>query len=129
MSESCNIHIKENKNDTQYITIYKHQNGSFAGVGKQLKNKFKSYKIVNGISEETPKQIANGIGCFAAQVVTFLKTKVGDVYLIPSNNIGTEEHEYILYVKDNKINIVASSSESSENLEIMYDGPLANFMA
>lgn len=85
------------EDNTEFVTIYHHMDGYPEGLGMQLKTRFGAVQLVNGIS---PGQtvIANGMDCFAAQVVSFLKgDDVGSVYLHPpgTRDRGEEFHYHL----------------------------------
>ena len=122
MGTHCSIHVKENYGDnTPYLMIYTQFDGYFSGVGKNIKLKFANHQIVDGYnSSNTMENTANGIGCFAAQLVAHLKTRIGNIYIENSEQI--ESYHYVLYCRDNKIYISASI-----NSEEMYNGPLCDF--
>jgi hypothetical protein len=96
-----------------YAIIYNHWDSDT--LGSRIKTWCNDIKIVNGIpisklGEETTNRIANGPGCFFAQLIEWLKQgKIGSVYMLPvTNNIEREEFNYEIVVNsENKI-IVSS---------------------
>ncbi len=101
---------------TPLVTMYRQFDGYLSGHGADLKKAFANTVIVNGINHKTPEDAANGMDCFAAQVIAKFKRKIGDIYLVPIGQ--TEEWNYFLYSKDNRIWV--------RILENGYDGPLAD---
>ena len=81
--------------------IYRQMDGYPRGMGKDLADFAAKVTIVNGISLDGPEQIANGGGCFAAQLVAHLKTGPGGIYLHETGEKqdANQEYEYRLYVK------------------------------
>ena len=78
-----------------YVQIRKHYDGYPSGLGVTLANYLSEYDIVNGIPNNyTGFQgpIANGIGCLAAQLVSYLKDEPGNIYLQPPVDLGLEDY-------------------------------------
>lgn len=75
--------------DAPILYLYKHWDGyEWGGYGENLKQFCKQFRLIEGISksdEESEEKLANGMGCFAAQLVVHFKMKVGDVYIVDSN--------------------------------------------
>lgn len=88
------------------VCIYQQFDGYPDGVGKALAEFLKPFKMVNGISGEAELgQVANGMGCLAAQLVSHLKDKVGGTYLHPTTetDAGSEYHYHIRKNNDNQL--------------------------
>lgn len=68
--------------EVPYVRIYQQYDGYLEGVGLELICWLKTKNIVNGISDYT-SDIANGLGCLAAQYVRDYKDGVGDLYIDP----------------------------------------------
>ena len=73
--ELNNIDGKEKK--MLYLSLYCQYDGYHEGWGKNLKNFFKSKKMVNGIEMGKEDKVFNGIGCFALQLVKEYKEAGG----------------------------------------------------
>ena len=84
------------------VQVYKHYDGYPEGHPLDLAEYLKDFKIVNGLGGNT-YQIANGLGCLAAQYVAAFKMEAGDIYL---ENPDTERCwiDYVTYIwgDDNK---------------------------
>jgi hypothetical protein len=80
------------------INMYGGTDGYPSGHGKDLYDFLKDITMVNGIGEKK-KNIANGPGCLAAQLVAHFKTAPGNFYLEPTavKECG-QEWEYIINV-------------------------------
>ena len=65
-----------------YVRIYQQYDGYLSGVGLDLIRWLQKKNIVNGISDYT-SDIANGLGCLAAQYIRDYKYGVGDLYIDP----------------------------------------------
>ena len=78
------------------VQVYKHYDGYPEGHPLDLAKFLKEFKIVSGLGIDT-YQMANGLGCLAAQYVAAFKMKPGDLYV---ENSDTEhgDIEYITYV-------------------------------
>ena len=75
-----------NEEGNPIVRIYKHCDGDL--LGKELKEKFGKYVIVNGINDKNDEKYgkwANGMDELAAIIVMELKREAGrgDIYLIP----------------------------------------------
>ena len=85
------------------INMYQQYDGYPSYVGVELAEFVKPIKIINGISGSVKMgEYANGVGCFAAQIVQKYKKDVGYTYLQPCNGeLGDsgEEWIYTLYPK------------------------------
>ena len=85
-----------NEDNQEIVNIYSQYDG-----GDYLFEKLKVFiantPIISGFSDPDQKA-ANGMGCFAAQLVSFLKFGVGGFYLYPpkSKNMG---EEYVYKIK------------------------------
>lgn len=72
------VYDGELKPDNEIVTIYTQYDGYPSGHGKKLKRLVGDKKIVNGLSMNGGDQVANGMSCFAAQLITLLKQNVRD---------------------------------------------------
>jgi len=86
--------------DTELCCIYKQLDGYPDGLGADLKAFCESRRLVNGYPGGVDKKtIANGVGCFAAQLIAHLKggPEVGRVYLLAPGTADAGQHyEYHL---------------------------------
>ena len=78
------------------VQVYKHYDGYPSGHPVDLAKFLNKFVIVNGIGMDT-HQVANRLGCLAAQYVAAFKEQPGDIYI---ENPETEHFdiEYITYV-------------------------------
>ena len=78
------------------VQVYKHYDGYPQGHPVDLAKYLKGFKIVNGLGMDT-YQMANGLGCLAAQYVAAFKINAGDIYVEnPDTQHG--DIEYVTYV-------------------------------
>jgi hypothetical protein len=83
--------------DVPLVAIYKHWDGYPSGFGEKLKKIAAQYDLVNGLSlSDGERKVANGMGCFAAFLIQELKEGPGDVYLVPTSDLQTEQYNYTL---------------------------------
>jgi len=104
MSTNAIIHIKD-KGKT-LVSIYKHWDGYVdGGVGDDILKFIKPFTILNGLPlTANMGEVANGMGCFAAQLIKELKTCAGDVSIIPAGSINMgEEYRYSIYQEGQKL--------------------------
>ena len=96
---------RDTKNTQALMCAYQQFDGYPSGVGQELADFAKSFTIVNGFGpsqEHAVGAIANGAGCFAAQLVAHFKKCVGGFYLRvadPERDDG-QEFEYHLFVQE-----------------------------
>ncbi len=96
MGTRCLVRVFDGEDDKEIVTLYRQFDGYPDGMGKDLIGFLRGLQVVNGIDMRETRRIANGYGCLAAQLVTYLKgTTVGNVYLYPPvvKDCG-EEYEY-----------------------------------
>jgi len=86
--------------DKIHTQIYKHYDGYPQGLGVELANFLDGYDVVNGLSTGYQGPVANGMGCLAAQLVSYIKNEAGNVYLQKPQEIDWEDYEYFIWVKE-----------------------------
>lgn len=79
MGTRATVRFFEGNQDKPFCAVYVHCDGYPEGLGKQLKAFCEKIRLVNGISD--PANVANGMGCLAAQFVAAIKEGAGHVYL------------------------------------------------
>lgn len=82
------------------LTIYRQMDGYPSEHGKDIAEFVTGLTVVNGISGD-PGRIANGAGCFAAQLVAHLKDGPGSIY-ITDVEAEDEEFDYAIRVGPEK---------------------------
>lgn len=117
--------------ETKEVTVlYRQYDGYPSGHGDDLAELFRDTKIVNGIGRETAN-IANGMGCLAAQMVAHFKDGPGSFYLYPSGTRGYgEEYIYELYCDPNTTGSTRDiwlRVQSCYQKDLLYDGPISEF--
>jgi hypothetical protein len=84
--------------DKLYLSLYKQYDGYVEDWGKELKDFFKSGKMVNGFPINSKDKLFNGVGCFALQLVTEFKEGVGDLYATTEEDM--QEFNYTITFKE-----------------------------
>ena len=79
------------------VQVYKHWDGYPSGHPTQLANWLVDKKIVNGIGTDT-WNVANGLGCLAAQYIAAFKMEAGDLYVESPEHSEHGDIEYVTYV-------------------------------
>ena len=79
------------------VQIYKHYDGYPQGHPVDLAKFLNGFKIVNGLGMDT-YQIANGLGCLAAQYIAAFKMEPGDLYVESPEHSEHGDIEYVTYV-------------------------------
>lgn len=75
------IYVKYPKQEKKLIlSLYKQFDGYLEGWGKEMKDFFKSGKVVNGLPLDRSERLFNGTGCFATQLIANFKTEPGNLY-------------------------------------------------
>lgn len=86
------------------VSIYRQFDGYPDGLGREVADFAGKMKIINGISGEKAGEAANGMGCFAAQLIRHLKDDIGSVYIRDTGPESQgEEFSYNLHNRDGKI--------------------------
>ena len=79
------------------VQVYKHWDGYPSGHPTDLANWLVNKKIVNGIGRDS-HNVANGLGCLAAQYISAFKVGAGDLYVESPEHSEHGDVEYITYV-------------------------------
>lgn len=96
---------ESNKDGKALLCMYRQFDGYPSGAGQEIADFAKGFTIVNGYGpgqEEALGTIANGAGCFAAQLVAHFKKAVGGFYLrtAEQDQDSGQEYEYHLFVQE-----------------------------
>ena len=128
--------VKEGKHEI--INLYRQMDGYPTGHGQELVDFLLPFTLVNGLSGDR-EQVANGIGCLAAQIVAHFKTRAGDFYLErPGARDLGEEWIYTVYEKQGKIYLQVQGGRvtffgmpgtKQKNMPVLFDDFVGNFNA
>ena len=109
------------------IEMYKQFDGYPDGLGVELKEFIASGIMVNGIGADTIK-VFNGINCFAAQLVDYLKDGAGGIYLhAPTSNYKSKKKYVEMYTAeyyyeiDSDLNIKCWDTYENKEVPIAED--------
>ena len=114
----------------QVAAIYRQYDGYPEGHGRDLADFITSRRFVNGISGD-PTKVFNGAGCFAAALVTHLKTQrngrsgdieAGGVYLYPLD-AEPEEYTYTVTIAGPEVSLKVEDFEKTR-----FEGPVDEFL-
>lgn len=86
------------------VSIYRQFDGYPDGLGQEIADFAANMSVINGISGQVAGEAANGMGCFAAQLISHLKHDIGNVYIRDtSDESHGEEYSYNIREKDGRI--------------------------
>ena len=112
----------KNENGKTLVTLYRQFDGYPSGIGQELADFLNARTIINGISGQTAKTHANGIGCLAAQLIgEFKGGQIGNVYITTEDD--SQEYNYTVYYKEG----VPYLRCESEYNGLLYDGLASGF--
>lgn len=112
------------------LTMYRQMDGYPTGHGSDLKDFAEHMVIVNGIRMNDGRKIANGMGCFAAQLVAHFKNEAGGIYIVPANTKDAgQEYEYALSAMEHDEGTIIHLKLVSVygKKKVLYEGPLQAF--
>lgn len=104
MGTRSNTVVVETGHDKEFrlINIYRQFDGYPSGHGKALSAFILSTKLCNGIPLGHPAdaqhRLANGAGCFAAQLVKHLKDGAGGIYIDAPDGPLDNDYAYIIRI-------------------------------
>lgn len=106
-------------NDEVVVNMYAQYDGYPEGHGKELADFLVPLTLTNGFSGDTTN-LANGMGCLAAQLIARFKVGCGGHYLYPADarDCG-QDYEY--HVHDNRVVV------KNHNGHKMFDGNWKDF--
>ena len=135
MGTRCLVTVTDG--NKEILCLYRQFDGYPEGMGADLPKFAKGFKIVNGIGDREAKKTANGMGCFAAQLVAHFKTEIGNVYLYaPESREVGEEFIYTLQERDGKLHLTVTEGDvaffgmkgsDKEDFKALFSGPLDKF--
>lgn len=111
MSTNANVRIFDG--DDVIACIYKHCDGYPGGLGAAIQDFSNRGSITNGFVRGENDHDFNGIECYAAGLIAYLKTnlgtsevQIGEVYLFRANHFpgdSGEEYCYDISLQDNRL--------------------------
>lgn len=105
------------------INMYAQYDGYPEGHGRELAEFLTPVKMVNGITRGATN-IANGMGCLAAQLVAHFKQDAGGFYLYPVT-VGDCGQDYEYHIYADKIKV----KQHGNSLKTLFAGSWEDFAA
>lgn len=100
-----------NSDEECILSTYIQYDGYPTGVGADLAHFCDGMKIINGFNDHNPGEYANGMGCFAAQLVTYFKDDIGGFYI---QTFYPQEYNYEVRESDGHLEIRCVSDYCGE---------------
>ena len=92
------ITVVKDEQGNKIIEMYRQMDGYPTGMGQDLLDFVSQFTVVNGISLAEDRKIANGMACFAAQLVAYFKDGAGGYYLhAPATDFKSKKQYYKAY--------------------------------
>jgi hypothetical protein len=109
----------------EIVVLYRQYDGYPTGHGRDLLSFLNNMNMVNGISNNEKRKIANGMGCLSAQIVAYLKEAPGDFYLhsAGTRDIGEEFIYTLYYTEELRIKVQDTYDDGSD----LFDGNMKSF--
>jgi len=104
------------------VKLYVQYDGYPDGYMKEVAKFISSKKLVNGISPGQEKEVFNGFGCLAAQVISYLKNGTAGGYYITTLD-DFQEYNYEIELENGIIKI----KEKNEAINLTPKEYLKNF--
>jgi hypothetical protein len=125
LTRVINTYRDEKKNKQVKVTLvnmYRQYDGYPSGHGVELAEFLSSGKVVNGIGGDD-KNVFNGAGCLAAQMVAHFKNGAGGFYLEPitAKNCG-QEFEYEVIVDFDTHEVTLKCFEVWNKKKVVFNG-------
>jgi len=106
MGTRSNIKVYNTSNEV-ILSLFGMYDGQVAyGVGEDLYEFASKFKVTNGLPLGDCDGLANGVECFALQLVCHLKKRPGNWYAEPFDS-ENEKHHYTIYENDGAIKVYA----------------------
>lgn len=115
------VHEEYTDGTVPILCLYRQYDGYPEGHGAELAAFMNGFTIVNGLGAKSERKIANGMGCFAAQLVAHFKTDPGQFYIhapVEGRDDG-QDYEYHIYSQ----RVVVKNYSGNE----MFNGSWDNF--
>jgi hypothetical protein len=127
---------KKNKQvKTKLVNMYRQYDGYPEGHGSELADFLNGGKVVNGIGGD--KNVFNGAGCLAAQMIAHFKDGAGGIYIEPitATKCGQEyEYEVIvdfdtkeLTMKCIEVGYIDSKGKYRRGKKVLFEGKPTDF--
>ena len=114
---------KGQRQNEPILCMYGQYDGYPSGVGAELAVFLTSGKLVNGIGLDA-KNVFNGMGCLAAQLVAHFKTEAGGFYLRAPRLDRDDWQDYEYHIFEDSVVVYEIGSNNNNPL---FDGTWADF--
>jgi hypothetical protein len=116
-----------NKHMEPICSLLRTSNGRPQWHGRELADYFGDYKVSDGVIGKPHH--SNGMGCFAASLVSHFKSEEGEFYLVYAGDERDEDFTYQIYplVNDGPLQLKLIKDISWDNEEELYCGNLSDF--
>ena len=119
MGTRCTTQVYD-EHDNVIANIYCQFDGYYEGFGVDLAKFLSQRKICNGFSNETAGTHANGVGCLAAQIVSYFKVAIGNIYLFSQDY--QEEYNYSVIITTQQSLKTVNWGKDNEHEELKTEG-------
>ena len=113
--------VKDSNGDT-ILNMYRQMDGYLEGMGADLAEFLQPFQLVNGFGMGDNTNVANGMGCLAAQIVAHFKTDVGGIYLYAGDDRNCGE-DYIYTITQNEGTVHIDCRDVYENDTVFSGSP------
>ena len=113
-----------NEDEEVILSMYSQFDGYPDGLGRSLIEFLKKIKMINGISFNEERKVANGMGCLAAQLVVEFKKEAGGYYLTTPDD--EESYNYTIYSEGNYDDQILKIKVESYS-EVLFDGKVEDY--
>ena len=118
MSTRSLTHIQE-ADGTILVTMYCHSDGYPDGHGRDLAEFLQPMRLISGIGARDERNVANGMPCFAAQLIAHFKARypLGNIYLYPpgSKDCGEEFVYTVRPAQNDPTKLQVTAADGDEN--------------
>ncbi len=92
------ITVVKDEQGNKIIEMYRQMDGYPSGMGQDLLDFVNKFIMTSGITLDEEKITANGMACFAAQLVAYFKDGAGGFYLNPpTTDFKSKKQYYKIY--------------------------------
>jgi hypothetical protein len=109
-------------------SLVRTSDGNPAYFGRQLFDYFGDWKVSNGTTGQ--RKHSNGMGCFAAKIVSSFKTEEGEFHLVlPSLLINEYDYDYDIFQNypDSPLQIQLIKDRNTCSEVVLYNGLFSEF--
>jgi len=127
-----------NEEKQEIAVIYSQWDGYPSGHGQDLYNFLKDIHLVNGLTMNEKRKVANGMECLAMQLIAHFKQSPGNYYLMPAGTRDCgEEYLYTIYnnnknklcmtIQMGSVTFFGLPGTKQKNMPVLFDGLVKDF--